>query len=71
MAPANQVLVLSPPGSALVLRVADDAGCAKFLYSQFLHASRLSGSENDFSANIFACVVALCRTIAYVHQVGR
>ena len=70
MAPADQALVLAPPGGALVLRPGDDAGGAEAADRQLLDRARLRGGEDEPAAHVLALIVALRRAGADVDQVG-
>ena len=61
MAPANQILIVAPPGAHLVRVVADQAGRAELLDRLTMARGRRRVAEHQFSANVLAGIVAALR----------
>ncbi len=70
MSPAHKIFVFAPPGGALVLRVTDDSGGAKFTYREVLHRPRLGRNEDNLALNIFPRVLAFGGPAAHVDQIS-
>jgi len=70
VAPADEGGVVPPPGRALVLDVADDAGGAVRLHGERDHRLRLGRHEHQLAAHVAAGVVGLGGAGADVDEVG-
>src|SRR5205085_5001173 len=68
MAPADQALVVAPPGALLVLRPGDDPRRAIFGDRQRRRIAGLAGDEDQLPAHVLAGIVALRGAGANVDQ---
>lgn len=70
MSPPNEGWIEARPCGRLIRHVAHDAHCAVLTDCHLLNSREDAIREDDFSANVFACVVLIGGAIADVDQSG-
>src|SRR3954469_20737533 len=68
MSPADEVLVVAPPGAHLVRRIADQAGRATTLDRLAVTDGRRGVTEHETPADVLALIVGALPSAAHVHD---